>query len=446
VFTLKRFAAEARMKYSTLKPMTLSSPLRFSPEWVDELFMQAKTVWVGFSGGVDSHVLLHSLVSQLTSEQKQKLVAIHIHHGLSTNADNWLKHCESICNDLGVSFVAEHVQLEVQASLEDAARNARYHAFQKNIGNQGVILLAHHAGDQAETVLFRLLRGTGGKGLAGIPEERSLGEEGAKLIRPLLYVSKAEIESYAQHQQLDWIQDESNSDERFTRNFLRQRVVPILKERFPKMEQNIASSAQRIATDYSMLAQFASQQLDVWCNEFGGLKLSFIADKEREERLFWLRQFLQRKDTSLTHSQLESIDDMFASGKDKQPEFVFSTGRLMRHQNVIYLLPLDQVVVLAPLASGEVLKRPFDEIRVRGSNNCVLKARPEGATLIMLNGKTRKLKKWLNDQQVPNWWREHLPYLYENDTLIAIGGLWCHPDHSHLDIEWRINLSLPLPK
>jgi len=98
-------------------------------------------------------------------------------------------------------------------------------------------------------------------------------------------------------------------------NFLRQRVVPILKERFPKMEQNIASSAQRIATDYSMLAQFASQQLDVWCNEFGGLKLSFIADKEREERLFWLRQFLQRKDTSLTHSQLESIDDMFCKWK-----------------------------------------------------------------------------------------------------------------------------------
>ena len=121
------------MKYSTLKPMSLSSPLRFSPEWVDDLFMQAKTVWVGFSGGVDSHVLLHSLVSQLTSEQKQKLVAIHVHHGLSTNADNWLKHCESICNDLGVSFVAEHVQLKAQASLEDAARNARYHAFQKNI-------------------------------------------------------------------------------------------------------------------------------------------------------------------------------------------------------------------------------------------------------------------------------------------------------------------------
>jgi tRNA(Ile)-lysidine synthase len=434
------------MKYSTLKPMTLSSPLRFSPEWVDDLFMQAKTVWVGFSGGVDSHVLLHLLVSQLTSEQKQKLVAIHVHHGLSTNADNWLKHCESICNDLGVNFVAEYVQLEVQASLEDAARNARYHAFQKNIGNQGVILLAHHAGDQAETVLFRLLRGTGGKGLVGIPEERSLGEGGAKLIRPLLYVSKAEIESYAQQQQLDWIQDESNSDERFTRNFLRQRVVPILKERFPKMEQNIASSAQRIATDYSMLAEFASMQLDVWCNDFGGLKLSFIADKVRDERLFWLRQFLQRKGTSLTHSQLESIDDMFASGEDKQPEFVFSTGRLMRHRNIIYLLPLDQVVVLASLASGEVLKRPFDEIRVRGSNNCALKVRPEGVTLIMFNGKTRKLKKWLNDQQVPSWWREHLPYIYQGDTLIAIGDLWRRPGHSHLDIEWRINLSLPLPK
>ncbi|MBJ7538411.1 tRNA lysidine(34) synthetase TilS [Marinomonas sp. C1424] len=432
------------MRHLTLKPLISLSPLSFNPEWLSQVFTQVNTVWVGFSGGVDSHVLLYALVQQLSPEQKQKLAAIHIHHGLSANADGWLKHCEATCQSLDVRFVAERVQLESQASVEDAARNARYQAFQNAMGDQDVILLAHHAGDQAETVLFRLLRGTGGKGLAGMPQQRLLGEDGARLIRPLLDVSKQQIEDYARQQQLDWIQDESNSDERFTRNFLRQSVVPILKPRFPKMEQNIASSAQRIATDYAMLFTFASQQLAEWTNASGGLDLACIADKALDERLFWLRYFLQGKGISLPHVQLESIVEMFAGGEDRQPEFVFATGRIMRHQNALYLLPAEQAVILAPLVSGEVLKRSFDEICLHGSDDCELKERPQGATLLMPSGKTRKLKKWLNDQQTPNWWREHLPYVFLGDELIAIGTLWRHPNYEHLQIEWRPSAELPI--
>lgn len=430
------------MTYSTLKPMASLSPLRFDPEWIDCLFAQAKIVWVGFSGGVDSHVLLHALVSQLSPEQKQTLAAIHIHHGLSENADDWLVHCQSVCESLEVRFVAEHVQLETQASIEDAARNARYQAFQHVMGDLDIILLAHHAADQAETVLFRLLRGTGGKGLAGIPHERLLGDGHARIIRPLLAASKETIEGYAQQKKLKWIQDESNNDERFTRNFLRQRVMPILKERFPKMEQSIASSAQRIATDYNMLVTFANQQLTHWCNESGGFELSFIEHKARDERLFWLRHFLQREHVSLPHAQLESVNSMFSGGEDRHPEFVFSNGRILRHQNAIYLLPLDKPPMLAPLVSGVMLKRAFDGVTVFGCDDCFLGQRPQGMALRSANGKTRKLKKWLNDHQIPSWWREHLPYLYQGDTLVAIGDLWQHPDW-HGKVEWRRGDELP---
>lgn len=341
------------MKRLLSKSLTSLSPLRFNTEWIDSVFSGQTKVWVGFSGGVDSHVLLHALANQISVEQKRQLVVLHVHHGLSTNADDWLKHCKVICANLGVPFVAERVQLEAQASLEDAARNARYQAFQKIMGKQDVILLAHHAGDQVETVLFRLLRGTGGKGLAGIPRERALGNGCARLIRPLLAASKKDIEDYAQQNDLAWIHDESNLDERFSRNFLRQSIVPVLKKRFPKMEQNILSSTQRIATDYAMLAQMAQQQLAVWCNEFGGLDLSCIAGKAIDERLFWWRHFLESKGFSLPQPQLESIEAMFSSGEDKQPEFVFALGRIMRHQNSVYLLPLDKAVKLAPLVSGD---------------------------------------------------------------------------------------------
>lgn len=434
------------MKRSTPKSLISLSPLRFNAEWIDSLFSEVDRVWIGFSGGVDSHVLLHALVNQISVEQKQKLVALHVHHGLSINADDWLKHCEVVCDNLGVSFIAQRVQLDAQASLEDAARNARYQAFQKLMSDRDVILLAHHAGDQVETVLFRLLRGTGGKGLSGIPYERLLGYGSTRLIRPLLAASKNDIEDYAQQQQLVWIHDESNADEHFTRNFLRQSVVPVLKERFPKMEQNIVSSAQRIATDYAMLSLFAQRQLVAWCNELGGLVLSNIADKSIEERLFWWRHFLQDKGVSLPQAQLESIEAMFSSAEDKQPEFEFFHGRIMRHQNAVYLLPPDEAVKLAALFSGETLPRPFDEICVSGSDACVLKARPQGESLIMPNGKTRKLKKWLNDEAIPNWWREHLPYLYLGDALVAIGDLWLHPDYSYLEIKWQPSSALPLPR
>ena len=433
------------MRHTQLTPILCPSPISFNQEWVDCLFSEVKTVWIGFSGGVDSHVLLNALVNQLSLSQRKKVAAIHIHHGLSDYADSWLCHCEQVCRNLDVRFVGQQVQLEAQASVEDAARNARYQVFEEIVTEKDALLLGHHSDDQAETVLFRLLRGTGGKGLSGIPRMRAIGESGAYLIRPFLSVSKANIEAYAYQEKLEWIQDESNVDERFTRNFLRHSVMPLLKRRFPKMERNIASSAQRIETDYSMLSRFAYRQLEEWCNDFGGLKLSFIAEKTLDERLFWLRQFLQYNELSLPHAQLESIEQMLSGGEDRQPEFKLKNGRIMRHQDTIYLLPLDEVVKTASLTAGEALKRPFDEIRVHGCNQWDLRERPQGVVLTLGNGKSRKLKKWLNDQCIPSWWRDHLPYIFVDDELIAIGDLWRHPNYQHVQIEWRLSAKLPLP-
>lgn len=432
------------MAYPASKPLLSVSPIQFDPIWIEEVFRLFDVVWIGFSGGVDSHVLLHSLNHQLSVAQREKLRAIYIHHGLSVNADHWLNHCERICRQLGVTFTAEHVQIKTQASLEDAARNARYHAFEKRMGKNDVILLAHHAGDQAETVLFRLLRGTGGKGLAGIPQQRPIGTQGSTLIRPLLTASKDDILRYAHHQQLEWVDDESNLDEAFTRNFLRQSVVPVLKRRFAQMERNIASSAQRVAVDYLMLSQFANQQLTQWCDAFGGLKLSYLADKNLDERLFWWRYFLDSHGVSLPHAQLESIEAMFSSAEDKQPACILTNLRLQRHQNTVYVLPIEQEVAVGVLTVGESMVRPFDEVCVHATG-CELKPRPQGIDLLMPNGKTRKLKKWLNDQQVPSWWREHLPYIYQGNELIAIGTLWQHPEYDSIQVVWTVNERLPFP-
>ncbi|MFT2097084.1 tRNA lysidine(34) synthetase TilS [Marinomonas sp. 2405UD66-6] len=433
------------MKQMLPNPIHSSSPLCFNQAWLDCVFSAAETVWVGFSGGVDSHVLLHAVVAQLSCSQRKKLVAVHVHHGLSDNADDWLAHCETVCQQLEVRFVAQRVQLETQASLEDAARNARYQVFESVMSANDVLLLAHHAGDQVETVLFRLLRGTGGKGLSGIPEQRSIGQQEARLLRPFLSLSKVDIEHYAKHHELQWIVDESNVDESFSRNFIRHSLVPKAQQRFPNMESNIVSTAKRVETDYAILSRFAQRQLALWCNEFGGLALHDIADLPTEERQFWLREFLARSDISVPHAQLKNLDATFFSAEDKQPEMQLAKHRLLRHQNRLYLLPLDQTVVLGKLQEGQKLVRAFDLATVHGTTDCELRTRPHGVNLILPNGKTRSLKKWLNDQGIPSWWREHLPYIYQHNELVAIGDLWAHPDWQG-KVEWEPSERLPLLK
>ncbi|MGR0279958.1 tRNA lysidine(34) synthetase TilS [Marinomonas dokdonensis] len=420
-----------------------TNALTFSPAWLEALFADAGRVWVGLSGGVDSCVLLHALVNQVSPLQRQQLTAIHIHHGLSAKADEWIEFCQQLCQDWGVGFVAEKVCLQTQASIEDAARKARYEVFEQHVSSKDVLLLAHHQGDQTETVLFRLLRGTGGKGLSGMPVERALGETGARLLRPLLSVSKAQIENYAERFALSWVQDDSNFDEHFTRNFLRQSVIPPLVSRFPKMQENIASTAQRIETDYTMLARFAEQQLASWCNPKGGLILTELAELAAEERQFWLRHFLAQHDISLPHRQLVNLDTMLTSAGDKQPEVLLAEKRLQRHQHCLYVLPQESPVVLGKLIEGQWLTRSFDSVRVLGAVNCELKPRPQGASITLANGNTRKLKKWLNDQSIPSWWRDHLPYIYQDNQLVAIGDLWVHPDWQG-KVEWQPSPQLPI--
>lgn len=416
--------------------------LTFSNEWIDNLFANRNKVWVGLSGGIDSCVLLHAFASHLSIEQKQHLSAIHIHHGLSDNADHWLSFCEKFCQGLNVSFVAERVTLAQQGSIEEAARNARYQVFEKTLGAQDALLLAHHAGDQVETVLFRLLRGTGGKGLSGMPYQRDIGEHGAYLVRPFLGASKADIEAYAEMHKLQWIEDESNTDRQFTRNYLRYSVVPNLQQRFPSLESNITSTAQRLQTDYSMLAKFSNQQLSSWSDDFGGLELSHLAELPLDEKAFWIRQFLAKSDLSLPHAQLVSITNMFFGDRDRQPEQALQNKRLLRHQGILYLLPQDHPVVFGSLTNGEWLSRSFDKVRVVSRSDCELKARPLGIDLAMPSGHSRRLKKWLNDLQIPSWWREHLPYVFQQGELVAIGDLWVHPEWKG-EVEWVPSGELP---
>lgn len=207
---------------------------------------------VGLSGGRDSVVLLH-LLSRL--DLGPRLSALHVHHGLSPHAEAWTAFCMELCNRLGVTLRMERVAVDGGSGLglEAAARQARYEAFCRCGADS--LLLAHHQGDQAETLLFNLVRGAGVTGAAGMPAERRLGT--LRLLRPLLDVPRAEIEAWARENGLAWIEDESNKDTGFSRNFLRHEVLPVIEGRFPGAAACLAGAAAHFAEADSLLSDLA---------------------------------------------------------------------------------------------------------------------------------------------------------------------------------------------
>lgn len=207
---------------------------------------------VGLSGGCDSVVLLHVLAGLGLGARIQ---VVHVHHGLSPQADRWVDFCADYCRRLGIALIVERVAVDRSSGLglEAAARAARYEAFSRCAG--AVLLLGHHQGDQAETVLFNLLRGAGVAGAAAIPVERR--HHRLRILRPMLGVARQEIEAYAREHGLGWVDDESNSDTGLTRNFLRHEVLPLLASRFPAAEQNLAQAAGHFAEADALLGELA---------------------------------------------------------------------------------------------------------------------------------------------------------------------------------------------
>lgn len=211
-------------------------------------------VVVGFSGGLDSTVLLHA-AGGVARESAFALSALHVHHGLSANADSWADACTRACQELDIPLT--HLRVDVPlnsgAGLEASAREMRHKALADHPADW--ILLAHHADDQAETVLHNLLRGAGVRGAGAMPESRG------RVLRPLLGVTREELLVYARFHRLSWVEDESNADCRYTRNFLRHKILPLIASRFPRAGRQLAAAAARFGEADALLEDLAALDL-----------------------------------------------------------------------------------------------------------------------------------------------------------------------------------------
>lgn len=298
---------------------------------------------IAYSGGLDSSALLH-LAKTYAGTRGIALYAFHVHHGLSPHADSWLVHCEGECKRLGIPFDARRVSVEAGDSIEQAARLRRYAALGELCAKHGVSLLltAHHLDDQAETVLLQLLRGSGVAGLSGMETVGCapdlLGNRELVLGRPLLSVSRAELESFVSAAGITHINDESNTDLRYTRNALRHEIMPALSRCFPGFEQRIARGARHAQSAQRLLEEFAAQDF-VDCVDGECLSLSRLgqlnADRIDNLLRYWfaLRGMRMPSTAWLT----EMREQLFDAKADAQIRVTHPDGEVRRYQDRVYL-------------------------------------------------------------------------------------------------------------
>ncbi|MGF0239559.1 tRNA lysidine(34) synthetase TilS [Rhodococcus sp. IEGM1300] len=396
----------------------------------------AATWRIAFSGGLDSTVLLHLLAHLAKTESLPALSALHVHHGLQAAADAWPAHCQSVCDALGVPLKVVHVQVQSGASLEQVARDARYAAFVENIQVNEVLMTAQHRDDQAETLLFRLLRGAGVRGLSGMPSERSLGA--GRLLRPLLDITRAELEAYAGEHQLSWIEDPSNQDRHYSRNYLRHQVFPVLTERWPQAVATMARSAAHLSEAQGLLDELAHVDLAraITVSEFDWLGLPSLelsaleglsAARQRNALSYWLNA-LTRPPDSDHWSGWEQLRD--ATG-DAQPIWRLADGELHRAGGRIWWLS-GQCLQGPPAAVNWV--DPARSLTLPGNGELTIAGRTpdgplhiryrEGGEVMTLPGRGhRDLKRLLNESGVPSFVRGRLPLLYRGEQLLAVANL-----------------------
>lgn len=424
------------------------------------------SILLGLSGGVDSVVLLH-LLQQISPRYSWRFSALHVHHGISPQADAWAAFCADLCLCYGVPLRIEHVDITPLRDLgiEAAARKLRHAAL---AGQQAdFVALAHHLDDQAETLLLQLLRGAGVKGVAAMPFVKRASRHapspltgegdaypGPVLLRPLLDIPRSALLDYAQQHALQWVEDESNADNAYPRNFLRHRVLPLLEQRFPAYRATLSRSARHFAEAAKLLDELAVQDaISLFPSPSGGgargegdvfrLEISRLQSLSLPRAKNLLRYFLAAQGAPIPDSTCleEMLRQLCGARSDAAVNIAFGGWQVRRFQEKVYTfpeLPEHDAEFCVQWRGETVLELPglggvlhFVPCVGQGLNRAKLQQAAvtvrlrHGAERIRPDSKrpTRTLKNLLQEHRIPPWQRDRLPLLFCGDTLACVPGV-----------------------
>ncbi|REL27527.1 tRNA lysidine(34) synthetase TilS [Thalassotalea euphylliae] len=434
-------------------------------------------VIVAYSGGADSQVLLDLVCQTLTEENQttnvevehktstRDLLVCHIHHGLSANADSWQAFAERECERRGVALKVVKVKLATESgeSIEALARDARYQALTAASKKPALVLTGHHIDDQLETMLLALKRGSGVKGLGAMASESDLAQH--KLCRPLISVSRSDIETYAANQHLDWVTDESNADTRYDRNFLRNDIIPSIAARWPAFSQAAARSAELCQQNQQLVEALAEQDLSnlvadstqiqprranakTGLNIETGLPIDKLAKLSQVRFNNLIRHFIASRvslsQSSLTvkmpsQAQLNQLYQQLGVADDKVPEIKLGNIWARRFQGQLFftkaftdISDFSANISIESLNEGcQVVELPdglgklvFSAVLNKGQGALVMSL-PKSVTNLAIKfshtnpkilpdyrNHSRSMKKVLQELNIPTWQRKRLPFIY----------------------------------
>lgn len=387
-------------------------------------------VWVGFSGGLDSTVLLHRLRNdpELTDCNVR---AIHVHHGLQVEADAWARHCQTLCDVWNVRLHIARIRIADRTrNIEQQAREARYAAFADTLAQGDTLALAHHADDVAETLLLRLMRGAGTDALANMQATGT--RDGYRLWRPLLASPRSELMAYAVRQRLDWIEDSSNADSSFDRNFIRHEILPRLDARFPGVHSRLRRSAGLLSADAALLEPLINARFED-CRTAHGLCLKTLMVQPEPMQAHVLRHWLMQAGRTPPGADAmpELLRQLAHHADDAATGFDGVDYRLRPWNGTLYLLGKSLPHTDQPFAQlwdgREPLQLPRGgSLAWSGPVPFSVSVRyRSGGERIRLPGRSihHSVKKLLSTR-LPPWQRDTLPFVYnDQNELLAVGDL-----------------------
>ena len=400
---------------------------------------------IAFSGGMDSTVLLHVMKNII--DEKSQIRAIHINHNIVDNSKVWSKTCKSICKNFGIDI--EIISLEVTHigyGLEAAARDERYKKLKEKLYENEYLLTAHHEEDQMETVFLRMARGTGLDGLQGINEKYSFGE--GIIFRPMLEVSKTSVMDYAKEHQLKWVEDSSNQDTHFDRNFLRKKIIPQFRERWPSIASSVSRLSQLSAQNIKILNQIAEEDIGPIAN-MNELPLAKLLDKSFERANNMLRYIILANGMSIPSMKTlqDGLKEMLDPETDKSV-IAWKDYCIRKYKNHLYFLSNsdlepNKVDVKIPWEIGKTvnlgenigtIEATFihgDGLSIEKCKNKLTISYRQGGELIKPIGHriNKSLKNLFQENQILPWMRDKIPLIYYQDELVSVADLWFNQNY-----------------
>lgn len=419
-------------------------------DWVDyletawhEAFADATHIEVALSGGVDS-VCLTWLLADLAKRRGLRLSAVHVNHQLNLRATDWQEFCQWLCSTLRIPLRTAKVDINWGGgdSLEAEARQARYQVFADSQAD--VLALAHHADDQAETVLLQLLRGAGPHGLAAMPWIRRLTDT-TQLWRPLLGVTREHLEALATAEDWIWVEDDSNEDTKLRRNFLRHDILPRLATRYPDYREHLLRSIRRAADAAALLDEMAASDLELMVGADSSLDLDMLAGVSLPRARNALFAWVEERGGALGPDALDdALVQLLDAAPDANPMIDVGIWQLTRYRQRAYLIRPFSVPTTAVAFEFQPTQLTLDfpdwggRLRfnlvaggglsqVALTGELTLRSRQGGESLPQ-RGVSKTLKNLMQEAGMPPYRRERLPLIYQADTLLAAPGAGINTD------------------